>query len=119
MAVRVKKSFYIGGHYGGSSEAAMMKEIRSRGPIVADLNVPLGFSYYRTGIFSEDHSKALNELNNPEFVKSLTDKEGGINSFTIQDYNIEWQYINHSILIIGWGEENGVKFWLCRNSYGS
>jgi hypothetical protein len=35
----------------------MMKEIRARGPIVADINVPLGFSVYRGGIFSEDHAR--------------------------------------------------------------
>ncbi len=33
---------------------------------------------------------------------------------------IEWEYINHSIQIIGWGVEEGtnIKFWICRNSYG-
>ena len=47
----------------------MMKEIRSRGPIVADLNVPLGFSYYSTGIFSDDHLTQLEELSDTEFVE--------------------------------------------------
>ena len=36
-AVKVVKSSYIGDYYGGSSELAMMKEIRTRGPIVADI----------------------------------------------------------------------------------
>ena len=39
-----------------------MKEIRSRGPIVGDLEVPLSFSYYKSGIFSDDHSKILKKL---------------------------------------------------------
>lgn len=31
-----------------------------------------------------------------------------------------WKYINHSIVIVGWGrdKETGTKYWLCRNSYG-
>jgi hypothetical protein len=37
----VEDFYYIGGYYGASSELAMMKEIRARGPIAADLNVPL------------------------------------------------------------------------------
>ena len=45
-----------------------MKELRCRGPIVSDLAVPLGFSYYKNGIFSDDHSKSLNLLGDPEFV---------------------------------------------------
>ena len=56
-AVKVESSGYIGGSYGGSNEILMMKEIRARGPIVSDLNVPLSFSYYTEGIFSDEHEK--------------------------------------------------------------
>ena len=117
-AVSVEKSYYIGNYYGGSSESAMMREIRSRGPVVGDLDVPLGFSYYKEGIFSDDHIKQLKELGNPTFVNEQTGSDI-ISDYTLNDYHVEWQYINHSILIIGWGEENGVKFWICRNSYGT
>ena len=51
-AVSVEKAYYIGGFYGNGNEESMMKEIRCRGPIVADLEVPLTFSYYKHGIFS-------------------------------------------------------------------
>lgn len=107
-AVRVQKSYYIGGSYGSSSEAAMMKEIRANGPIVADIDVPLGFSYYKSGIFSEDHQSG----------EGLS--ETRINDMTLKDYHIMWEYINHSIIIVGWGkDDSGVKFWICRNSYGT
>lgn len=68
--MKVKESFYIGKFYGGNSEEMMMKELRSRGPIVSDLAVPLGFSYYKQGIFSDDHAKSLDLLGNPEFVSN-------------------------------------------------
>lgn len=65
---------YIGGYYGASSEMTMMKEIRARGPIVADLNVPLAFSLYKEGIFSDDHIKVLQGLlSDPNYVKKLTE----------------------------------------------
>ena len=57
--VKIKKSEYIGGYYGNSNELMMMKEIRARGPISGDLEVPSTFSFYTHGIFSEDHVIAL------------------------------------------------------------
>jgi hypothetical protein len=53
--MKVEKSYYIGGFYGNSSELNMMKELRSRGPIVGELEVPMSFFYYEEGIFSDDH----------------------------------------------------------------
>jgi len=53
--VRIEKADYVGGSYGSSTELLMMKELRARGPIVSDLNVPLSFSYYTNGIFSDEH----------------------------------------------------------------
>jgi hypothetical protein len=62
--VKVAKAYYIGpGYYGGNTEASMMKEIRARGPIVADFEVPVGFTVYNHGILSEPSNK--------EFEKKL------------------------------------------------
>ncbi|TNV80537.1 hypothetical protein FGO68_gene13534 [Halteria grandinella] len=109
-AVDILSASYLGGYYGASSESLMMREIRARGPIVGDVNVPMGFSVYREGIFHDECEKGFQD-------KLL--ETGEVNDQTLADYNIEWELVNHSIVIVGWGVENGVKFWICRNSYGS
>ena len=43
---KIKKSYFIGGAYGESSEKKMMKEILRNGIVNGELNVPRIFSFY-------------------------------------------------------------------------
>jgi len=64
--IGVEQAYYVGGYYGNVSEAAMMKEIRARGPVVSDIMPGPDFSIYDTGIFTDDVSRALEELSKGE-----------------------------------------------------
>ena len=35
------------------------------------------------------------------------------------DNNIDWEKVNHSVLLVGWGEEKGVKYWIAMNTWGT
>ena len=101
----VSRYGYLGGHYGATSEEDMVKELRARGPILGNLAVPWTFSYYKSGIFAHDHV--------------LKKNNGDLSETTIMDKNIPWEKVDHSTLIIGYGEENGIKFWICMNTWGT
>ena len=38
----------------------------------------------------------------------------------MRDNDIEYEYLNHAVVILGWGydEEHQTKYWICSNSWG-
>ena len=95
---------YIGGYYGALNEVLMMKEIRARGPIPGNIIVPLTFNYYKSGIYSE---------------RPLKKNSGIFNKTSMIENEIDFLKVEHSTTIIGYGEENGVKYWIGMNTWGN
>jgi len=105
---KVKDYYFVGGYYGGCNEEAMMKEIYARGPIVGSFEPAFDFSFYQRGVYSNNHNK----------VNFLQEESKGPSRKVMKDYNREWEKVDHSIVIVGWGEEDNKKYWICMNTWG-
>ncbi len=87
---------YVGGYYGSCNELLMMKEIMRNGPVIVAFQAPSSLFYYTGGIFTGPPPK----------------HEG------VTEHGVRyWEQTNHAVVAIGWGQENGHKYWIIKNTY--
>lgn len=80
---------YIGGYYGGANEADMLSELYHNGPVVVSFEPQNDIMYYGGGVYKSRPQPKL-----------------------------EWERVDHAVLLVGYGEEDGKKYWLLQNSWG-
>merc|ERR1712113_918010 len=90
----VKPDTFALGVHGGSvnitegDEGELARALYHRGPVSVAFEVVDGFSDYKSGVYVSKTCKN-----------------------TTQD-------VNHAVLAVGYGEEDGKKYWLIKNSWG-
>lgn len=88
---------YVGGYYGSCNELLMMKEIMRNGPVIVAFQAPSSLFYYTGGIFTGPPPK----------------HEG------VTEHGVRfWEQTNHAVVAMGWGQENGHKYWIIKNTWG-
>jgi cathepsin C len=96
----VSDYYYAGGSYGRTNEQNLLEEVYKNGPMVVSLEPEYSFMMYRSGVY---------DVNAKNWFKSNLSKP-------------DWQKVDHSVLLVGWGEEEvkgkNVKYWLLQNSWG-
>ncbi|GFE52649.1 preprocathepsin c precursor [Babesia ovis] len=96
---------YVGGCYECTTELEIMREVYHHGPVAVAIDAPQSLFNYSSGVYDDEPTNHGTTCDIP-----LSNLNG-------------WEYTNHAISIVGWGEEeiDGVntKYWICRNTWGS
>ena len=105
----VSDYYYVGGAYGKSNEKNIMRDLYLNGPLTISFEPEENFATYSSGVYTGT-KKTINEI-----VKAYNKK------YVLK--RPQWEKVDHSILLVGWGEEeidgNIVKYWVIQNSWGT
>jgi len=88
---------YLGSFYGGErNERLLQQELYRNGPVAVGIQPDEDFMFYSDGIY-----RSAQPFGNGSRTGAF-----------------EWEPVNHGVLLVGWGVENGTKFWRVQNSWG-
>eukprot|EP00440_Ansanella_granifera_P064803 gb/GFBE01070263.1/.p1 GENE.gb/GFBE01070263.1/~~gb/GFBE01070263.1/.p1 ORF type:complete len:601 (+),score=177.55 gb/GFBE01070263.1/:1-1803(+) len=95
---RAGKHRYVGSFYGATHDRvnAIKSELYHNGPIILGLEPGEDFMWYSDGIYRS-----------PKGANVLHPSSGA-----------EWERVDHAVLLVGYGEEKGQKYWKIQNTWG-
>mmetsp|Transcript_56987 Transcript_56987/g.101135 ORF Transcript_56987/g.101135 Transcript_56987/m.101135 type:complete len:511 (+) Transcript_56987:23-1555(+) len=103
-----------GGFTGGASEASIMREIYEHGPVIVSFSTSAVPEFiHNSGLSIDPNTDVMTRLKNDEVQQEQYSTNPDVH---------KWSYTTHSILCVGWGEQESggetIKYWIVRNSWG-
>jgi len=87
---RAVNHHYVGGFYGGADAEQIQRELVQSGPVVMSFEPKEDFMYYKAGVYQSPPQKI----------------------------HQEWEQVDHAVLLIGYGKDEGKDYWTMQNSWG-
>jgi cathepsin C len=98
---------YVNSWYGNfvrpqDVEKVVREEMLRNGPVVLSFEPGEDFMFYSDGVYKTAAKKGA-----VSFLKNHI------------DYDQEWERVDHAVVAIGWGDEDGQPYWRIQNSWGA